>query len=249
VHRTFSAFLGETEVQTMVDFRRRAVSGAVLLVGAGALVASLAASSAAAEPPARNPFAPRPAGSPSESPPAINPFGPIVTDREDTVPGYLELSDGTVRAGMIYLTRDVRLQIYDEKLQRQREVPLRVVKQIDCKVLKEWMEREWKFKDAASATKMYTGREYPAREYVHVITLQDGRTIEGGLSGVVYVQERLDPSAPGGYRPVVRPEKYILYKRNKGELGENLKDLVYVKAIKLGEEAFQEGVKKAARKR
>ena len=183
-------------------------------------------------------------------PPALNPFAPPPAEREDAVPGYVELSDGTVQVGMIYLTRDKRLQIYDEEMQRQREVPLRVVGEIECKVLKEWMEREWKFKDAASATKMYTGRAYPAREYSYVITLQDGRTIEGGLSGVVYVQpQRYDPSQPSAYRPAVQPLKYILHKRQSGEIGDELKGLVYVKLIKLGEEAYEEGRKKTSRSR
>lgn len=199
--------------------------------------------------PGKSQSAAKTADSTGEPPPAINPFGPTPSEREDSTPGYVELSDGTIHAGMVYLTRDKRLQVYDEKLQRQREIPLRVVGQIECKVLKEWMEKEWKFKDAASATKMYTGREYPAREYVHVITLQDGRTIEGPLSGIVYVQERLEASAPGGYRPVAPAQKFLLHKRDKGEFGDDLKKLVYVKRIKLGEEAYQEGKKKAAQPR
>ena len=125
-------------------------------------------------------------------PPVIDPFGKMPTQREDAVPGYVELSDGSIHTGQIYLTRDKRLQVYDEKMKRQREVPLRTVKQIECKVAKEWMEKQWKFKDAASSEKIYTGRAYPAREYVHTITLHDDRTIIGPLSGVVYVQAETD---------------------------------------------------------
>ena len=135
-------------------------------------------------------------------PPVINPFGQAPSQREAAVPGYVELSDGTIHTGQIYLTRDKRLQVYDEKMKRQREVPLRVVKQIECKVAKEWMEKQWKFKDAASSEKMFTGRAYPAREYVHTITLHDGRTITGPLSGVVYVQPEAD-------RQRSRPERFI----------------------------------------
>ena len=133
----------------------------------------------------------------AEEPPAINPFGEKPAVREDAVLGYLELSDGSIHPGQIYLTRDKELQIEDQQLQRQREVPLSAVKQIDCTVKKEWMEREWKFKEAASDEKMYTGRTYPAREYVHTVALQDGRTITGGLSGMVYLQ-------PLEYMPGVR---------------------------------------------
>ncbi len=182
-------------------------------------------------------------------PPAVNPFGEAPTEREDATPGYVEMSDGTIYAGLIYLTRDKRLQISDEKLQRQREVPLRVVKQIDCKVVKEWMEKEWRFKELTLNEKLYTGRSYPAREYVHVITLQDGRTIEGGLSGVLYVQpfREKDPQT-GQYKPHDEPLKLIIHKRHKGEIGEDLKSLKYVKLVKLGEAAYKEGKQKAEAK-
>jgi len=183
----------------------------------------------------------------ADEPPVINPFGPAPAQREDAVPGYVELSDGKICAGQVYLTRDARLKIYDEKLQRQREVPLSAVKQIDCTVKKEWIEKEWKFKELTKDEKMYTGRSYPSREYVHTITLADGRTITGELSAIVYV----DPPAhatpkPGEVRPETKTEKFLLNKRNKGEIGQDLKSLVYPKSIKLGKEAFAEGLKKIA---
>lgn len=186
----------------------------------------------------------------SGEPPAINPFGQAPTVREDALPGYVEMSDGSIHPGRVYLTRDHRLKILDEKLQRQREVPLRVVKQIECKVKREWMEKQWRFKEAASAEKVYTGRSYPAREYLHTITLQDGRTITGPLSGIVYVQPYAGvASRPGNYQPRAKPERFLLHKRHKGELGEDLESLSYVKLVKLGEEALAEGRRKAARNR
>ena len=150
-------------------------------------------------------------------PPTITPFGPPASEgqaeRDDAVPGCLELSDGSVHPGMIYLTRDKRLNIYDDRLQRQREVPLQAVKKVECKVKREWMEKEWKFKETTSDEKIFTGRRYPAREYVHTITLVDGRTITGPLAAIVYV--RLAPRQ--------EPERFLLNKRNKGEAGKDLK--------------------------
>ncbi len=188
---------------------------------------------------------------PAGEPPALNPFGPVRHEREDAVPGYLEMSDGKIYPGAIYLTRDTRLKIYDEKLQRQREIPLRVVKQVECKVLKEWMEKEWRFKELALNEKYYTGRRYPAREYAHTITLQDDRTIAGPLSGIVYVKPYADPKGPlsGGSGPQAEPQRFLLHKRDKGEAGEDLKSLAYVRLVKLGEEALEEGRRKAARYR
>lgn len=192
------------------------------------------------------------AGRPARAadPPTINPFGPRALVREDAIAGYVEMSDGAVHPGQIYLTRDKRLKIYDEKLQRQREIPLRAIKQIECKVKKQWMEKEWKFKELAKSEKMYTGRTYPAREYVHVITLHDKRTITGPLSAIIYVQVPAAAAGePGAYSARAEPQRYLLNKRNKGNVGDDLKALVYVKLIKLGYDALAEGRKKAAEQR
>jgi hypothetical protein len=182
----------------------------------------------------------------AEEPPAINPFKTRSVEREDAVPGYVELSDGSIHPGQIYLTRDKRLKIADEQLQRQREVPLSAVKRIDCTIKKEWLEKEWKFKELTQDEKMYTGRSYPTREYVHTITLNDGRTISGGMSAIVYVQPGDDYTTKSATSPSeTKAEQFILNKRNKGEIGEDLPSLVYVKSIKLGKEAFEEGKQKA----
>jgi hypothetical protein len=181
----------------------------------------------------------------ADEPPAINPFGRAAPVREDALPGCVELSDGSVHPGQVYLTRDKRLQLYDEKLQRQREVPLEAVQQIDCAVRREWKEKEWRFKETTSDEKMYTGRAYPAREYVHTIVLRDGRTMTGSLSGVVYVQPPEDNSAVTG-KHAAEPERYILRQRDKGELNAGLPSLVYVKCVKLGKEAYDDGRRRAA---
>jgi len=181
-------------------------------------------------------------------PPALNPFAPVKRDRDDAVPGYVEMSDGRILTGDIYLTRDKRLKLYDEALKRQREIPLRVVKQIECKVLREWMEKEWRFKEMANDEKYYTGREYPSREYLHTITLHDGRTITGPLAEVVYIQPYAhSPDEPLAPRSGVKPIRVLLHKRDKGQIGTDLKSLTYTRLIKLGEDALEEGREKAER--
>lgn len=186
----------------------------------------------------------------AEEPPALNPFSPVRTERDDAAAGYIELSDGRVLVGNIYMTRDKRMKIYDEGTKRQREIPLRVVKQIECKVLKEWMEKEWRFKELALNEKYYTGRQYPSRECEYTITLQDDRTITGPLAELFYVQPyAYSAEESRSYRSDVKPEKYLVHKRQKGDPGTTLKDLTYVKLIKLGEEAVEEGKKKAESQR
>ena len=160
----------------------------------------------------------------------------------------MEMSDGKIVVGDIFLTRDKRLKLYDEQMGREREVPLRAVKQIECKVLREWMEREWRFKETTSNEKYYTGREVPSREYVHTITLEDGRTISGPLAEVIYIQP--DAHGPRGslsYPSATKRERVLLHKRDKGDVGTDLKSLDYVRLVKLGQAALEEGRKKAAR--
>ncbi|HLA86174.1 MAG TPA: hypothetical protein VJL29_15410 [Thermoguttaceae bacterium] len=179
---------------------------------------------------------PRPIG--AEEPPALNPFGPRSVPADDAQPGRIELSDGKVYRGTIHLTRDARLKIHDQALHRQREIPLRVVRQIDCTVRREWTEREWRFKEMTTDEKMYTGRRYPAREYLHTVTLSDGRKITGPLAALVYLRP-VEPNvpAPGGYRSEAEPLRFVLHKRDKGPPGTDLKSLVYVRRIVLDKEA------------
>ncbi len=175
-------------------------------------------------------------------PPALNPFGSRAEredqKRDDAVPGFVEMSDGKIHPGQVMLTRDARLKIFDEQQKKHREIPLKAIKRIDCTVLKEWVEQEWRFKANASDEKYFTGRSYPSREYPHKITLQNGQKIEGTLSGIVYVRADPDPEA--------ELERYLLHKRDKGYPGTDLKALVYVRSIQLGAKALEEGKRKAA---
>lgn len=179
-----------------------------------------------------------------EEPPALNPFGPVRQDRDDAVPGYVEMSDGTIYAGNVYMTRDKRLKVWDASMERQREIPLRVVAQIECKVEKEWIEREWKFKELALDEKMYTGKKYPSRVYTHTVTLRDGRKLTGPLAEILYVRPFADSEGKLDASQL-ETKKLLIHKRDKGETGMQLKDLLYVKTVKLGKEAYEEGKAKA----
>ena len=166
----------------------------------------------------------------AQEPPAIQPFGQGQSVRDDALAGYAELSDDTILPGHIHLTRDARVKIADRTLERQREIPLSRIKEIECEVEKEWREKEWRFRENASDLKVFTGKSYPARIYVHTLILTDGRKIRGDLSTVLYVQ-----------RPGHEKTKLVLHKRDKGPVGADLDSLVYVRRIRLSLEAFEEG--------
>jgi hypothetical protein len=172
----------------------------------------------------------------AEQPPAVNPFGRQPQVREDATAGYIELSDGAVHAGKLYLTRDARLEVLDEQSKRRSEIPLSAVRRIECKVERQWMERQWRFKESANNEKVYTGRAYPARQYVHTITLSSGRTVRGALSAIVFVQDHFTDEV----------KRFLLHKRQKGPLDSDLESLVFVRTIELGDEALETGKRKAA---
>lgn len=165
----------------------------------------------------------------ADEPPAINPFGPRPAARLDGLPGVLELSDGSLRIGEIFLTRDAKLKIYDPKTKKFREIPLKEVHRIECHIQKEWLEREWRFREAASNEKVYTGRTYPARIYEHTVTLRDGTSIRGPLSAPIYVREAESK----------KPQRFLLHKRDKGPIGTTLKELIYVRRVELGKKAVE----------
>ena len=173
-------------------------------------------------------------GRSGEEPPAVNPFGPRNQVRDDALPGCVELSDGSVFPGHVYLTRDTRLKIFDSALGREREVPLNVIQRIDCIIEKEWMEKEWRFKENANDEKVFTGRAYPSRLYIHAITLRDKREISGPLAGIVYVRQ------PGSEES----KRFLLHKRDKGPLDTTLESLAYVRSVELGEKAMNAGLRR-----
>jgi len=163
-----------------------------------------------------------------------NPFGTTAPQRTDAVTGTVELSNGKRIHGQIYLTRGHFLRLFDSEKERFRDVPLRVVKEIHCIVEKEWDEKEWRFKENANDEKVFTGRTYPSRIYVHEIKLQRSGEIRGPLNAVVYVvpDKPAEGSAPGPRKPL----RFLLHKRDKGPFGMALKDLIYVKRIVIGDD-------------
>jgi len=174
-----------------------------------------------------------------------NPFGNVRPVRQDAVTGAMQLSDGRIVAGRFYLTRAHKLRIYDIGRERIREVPLRAVREIDATIKKEWLEREWRFKANADNQKIYTGRHYPARIYLHEIKLKRGDAIRGELAAVMYVAPNpqkdaaKNTSGSAGAVPP-KPQRYLLHKRDKGRPGQVLKDLIYVRRIIFGPDAETE---------
>ena len=184
----------------------------------------------------------------ADEPPVINPFGPAPTEREDAVPGYVELSDGKICAGQIFLTRDARLKINDEKMQTAAGSAA-YGRQADRLHGQEGMDGK-----GVEVQGTHEGRKNVHRPLVSQPGIRayhharrrshDHRRAIGHR--LCASRQPTRPPSRASIRPQVKTEKFLLNKRNKGEIGQDLKSLVYVKSIKLGKEAYDEGLKKIA---
>ncbi|MFO8012600.1 MAG: hypothetical protein R6X20_04750 [Phycisphaerae bacterium] len=171
---------------------------------------------------------------------ATSPFGggrQAGPRRRDAVPGYVELSSGLKVPGHIYTTRAKRLKTYNLDRQVYEYVPVPALSAIEAVV--EWarVDKQWRFKDAGSPEKVYTGKSYPVRMLKWRLTLRNGHEVVGHILGQpLYVEHN-------GER-----ERLILHKRQKGPLGDTLEDLVYVKRVVFGPEAYNRAVGELAAK-
>ena len=158
--------------------------------------------------------------------PLVSAAGPVREARRGTV----VFSDGKKRAGLLWLTPGKRLKIFDRAQQEYREFSLKEVVAIKVDPEQEVVERVWRWKENASDEKVFTGEAYPWRLCVTTLTVRDAQgkqsAVTGDLSGELYLEEK----------PGEKPMQVLLYRRQKGDVGEGLSQLVYVTAVN-----FEEG--------
>ena len=123
---------------------------------------------------------------------------------------------------------DIRSHLYDARQTAEdiyEYVPVPAVREIETIVEWERMEKEWRFKEAGSAEKVYTGREYAARKFAYRLTLLGGHTITGHIVGQPLYLARGEAA-----------DRFVLHDRQKGPLDTRLEDLVYLERVVLDEE-------------
>jgi len=153
--------------------------------------------------------------------PASQPASPFEAKRDGrgARAAVLTLSNGERVAGRFATTRDKPLRLWDEQDKEFRDIPIGLVKSMRAEILWERDEREWHFKDSGSDIKEYSGKTYPARETRYQFTLVNGQTVTGGVVAPLYLVGEKETKL------------YTLNKRAKGEVGQTLKQLVYVRAV------------------
>ncbi len=153
--------------------------------------------------------------------PTSRPVGVAVSDNPEARKGTITLSSGERIAARLSTTREKPVRIWDEKDQKYKDIPFDLIKSAEAKILWERDEKEWHFIASGSDLKEYTGKTYPARELEYEVTLLNGQKITGGIVSPIY--------AEGSGQTLT----YVLNKRQKGDVGQTLKQLVYVRKLEL----------------
>ena len=150
--------------------------------------------------------------------------------RQDARDGTIILSSGKKIVGKLFLTQGKRLRVFDPKQNGYRDFSLTQLSKIDVRVTRERVNREWRFEGEGSAVKLYTGRSSVQLNFDLTLTLPDGR--------------QLPCSASKGQPINVQPEngkkrRFLIPRYVEGKIGQERKDLEFVKQIILGLPAEQ----------
>jgi hypothetical protein len=133
----------------------------------------------------------------------------------------IELSDGNQLAGGLYTTVEKPWIVWCEATRSWRRVDFLTLLSIEAVVEEQRMELSWRPKGMGEPEKVYTGGKYPMRRMHWRFKLIDGSVVEGSTKGQpVFVELTGKVSGP-----------FILGERMKGEDGQTLEDLVYVRKI------------------
>jgi hypothetical protein len=157
--------------------------------------------------------------------PTTAPASPLVSTAApatQTRRGTITFSDGSTISGSISTTLDKPLRIWVEEKGHYDDIPFQRITSAEAAIVWERDQQEYQFLTSGSDVKTFTGRTYPARETVYTLTLRDGRRVKGSI--VAPLDVRTDDG---------REKLVVLSKRDKGAVGQSLKDLVYVTKLTL----------------
>ncbi|MHC4199039.1 MAG: hypothetical protein ACYSU0_03545 [Planctomycetota bacterium] len=170
------------------------------------------------------------------------------------VRGTIELSNGESETGRLWLTADLGMTFYDTAAKEWREVELSELSRIDARPRAEELDKEWRWKEAGRDEKVYTGRTRPRRWLDHDVTLADGTRFTGHIKGTpIYIETDPEPAAdkkaeakPKRARPTRK--RLVMLQYQRGDWGQTLKDLIYVKSIRIENIVVERPEEKAAPK-
>jgi hypothetical protein len=134
----------------------------------------------------------------------------------------ITFSDGAKLTGPLGTTPGKPLRVYVDETKEYIDVPIDEVASLKAEVVWERDEKEWQFKLSGSDEKVYSGKTYPARETKYTIKSVDGKEVSGSIAAPLYLKQGEESKT------------LVLHKRDKGEVGQILKQLIYVKEVQFG---------------
>ncbi len=134
--------------------------------------------------------------------------------------GVVKLSDGRVISGQVWTTLKTPFRVWLADIKQYRDIDMRLIKQIQVRVLSAREIRDWRYQQEGSDIKNYSGKTRPRISFAYRFTLLSGKAITGTLDAPLYV------------RSAGHTSNLIMYKRVEGKLGEKLSAVVYVKSVK-----------------
>jgi len=140
---------------------------------------------------------------------------------DDAVPALVTFSDGTSQSGSLKLIGARPLTLVPLGENKQRMFLFRDIVSVGMDIETNSMERPWVFKESGRAEKVYLDGQYPLMNFTTRITLVNGQTVSGHI-----ISAALTLSGEKGKK------KIFLTRQIKGEIGQTLNDIVFIRDIR-----------------
>lgn len=137
------------------------------------------------------------------------------------------LSSGESLTGELRVTDDRPLDLYEVSQKKRYKVALAELAGLTTEIESEKLQDGWVFVEEGSDKKVKLDFKYPLRKYLTVLRLTGGAQLKGHIAAVLYLRPPGDDEA--------EERRLFLLADHKGERGQALTDLVYVKEIRFGD--------------
>ena len=128
-------------------------------------------------------------------------------------------SNGEKAEGEFSFTQGKKLDIFDINKKKRFSVAADEIVHISVSVEEERMEQGWMFREEGLKDKIKLAFFYPLRQLFTDISLASGAVLHGHCNGVFYLEKDGDS------------KRYLLVANQKGEKGQTLTDIPYIKEI------------------
>jgi hypothetical protein len=141
---------------------------------------------------------------------------------QDADRATVTLSSGERHEGAFSFTEGRKLELYDAQKSKRIRIDAAEIARVSVTVEEEKLEQGWMFKEESDHTKIKLPFKYPLRRLVTEVTLVSGDVLKGRVIGCVFYLETESDR-----------KRFFFTSDQKGEKGQALQDLVYVKEVVL----------------